>query len=351
MIKLMPISILNRFLIFCFWVFVIALFLLFPKAVNYLRPERSLTIFTWPLMLDPIYLKQFEKETGIKLYITYYDSSAALLSKLDANNGFGYDLIIADDHTAELIIQKNLVRPFDSSQLLFKESINPFLLSHYYDPQNKFTIPHYWGFYGMGFDSEYFKNQYLPHTWGLLFNPELMPAKICMTDDPRESLMIAAQYLFGTIDALKDPEKVAQIKKLLLDQKKRVEIYSIARADNLLQLKSCPVASIMSPEIQRLQKEHEMIKFLAPQEGSFLVIDLFMMLKSSKKDALIYQFLNYVYQPEVITHHTDLFGYCSPLHTTLSSGPCEQQPTQFDFFRNILTDSEINNIWIEILAS
>jgi spermidine/putrescine transport system substrate-binding protein len=345
-------SIFRRIAIIAFWASIITAFLLVPKAVNMFRQERTLTIFTWPLMLDPIYLKKFEKETGIKLYITYYDSSSALLSKLKASKGAGYDLIIADDHTAELIIQNKLVKKIDWQKIPFKDEINPFLRSRYYDPHDEYTLAHYWGFCGIGYDADYFGTNQPPQTWGLLFDPKLMPEKICMTDDPREALMITAQYLYGSIDVLKEPAKLKHIKEVLLAQKKHVEVYSNARADNLLQTKSCPVAAIMSPEVQRLQKEHHNVQFLSPQEGGFLVIDLFMLSQASTKDDLAYQFLNYLYRPEVVEHHSKLFGYCSPLlRDTLSNNFCSVSNPNYDFFRNVIPDREINNIWIEILAA
>jgi spermidine/putrescine-binding protein len=331
-----------------FWMMVLIGFLLLPKGLSFLIKKRSLTIITWPLMLDSQYLKQFEKESGISLNIVYYDSSAALLNKLQASDGFDYDLIIADDHTVQLIIEKNLVKKIDQSKLLFKDQIDQSLLSHYYDPNNLFTLPYCWTYYGIGYDSDFLTQP--KATWGLLLDPSLMPSRICMTDDPREALMIAAVYLFGSIDALKNPESLQKIKQLLREQKKRVEVYSIARADNLLQLKSCSVSAIMGNEIKRLSKEHGNIKFLMPEEGAFIVIDLFLISKASQKEDLIYQFFNYLYQEMVLDHHRNLFGYCYALKDEKQE-LCLEKPKKLDFFKNILSDTEINSFWIEIISS
>ncbi len=54
-------------------------------------------------------LKNFEKETGIKLYITYFENGPALLSKVVATKGSGYDMIIPDDHSLELLIQQEII--------------------------------------------------------------------------------------------------------------------------------------------------------------------------------------------------------------------------------------------------
>ena len=327
-----------------------------PTITRRLKHERSLTIFSWPLLLDPIYLKQFEQETGIKLYITYFENGPALLSKVAATQGSGYDIIIPDDHSLELLIQQKLVKKIDHSRLTFWQDLNPILLNMYADPANEYSIPYYWGVYGIGYDRDLFKNGPPRAKWSTLFDSKICPAtRVCMTDDPREAILLTAQYLFGSIDALKDKDAREQVKNALIKQKKQVEVYTISRSDNLLQSKSCGLAAIMSPEVARLHKEHPNITMVIPEEGSFVVIDSMAITASTKKDEMIYQFLNYLFRKEVVAHHVESFGYCSPLTTVVSLEQTEFCPLDrfksFDFFRNVISDDEINALWIEVLAA
>ena len=98
-----------------------------PTIIGYFSTEQSLTIFHLPALLDPIYLRKFEKETGIKIYLTYFENGPALLSKVAATKGRGYDLIIPDDHSLELLIQKGFVKQIDRSKLPFWDNLNPLL--------------------------------------------------------------------------------------------------------------------------------------------------------------------------------------------------------------------------------
>lgn len=350
------ISSLARLGIFAFWAMSIALFLMLPSIVKHFKSERSLTIFSWPLLLDPVYLKQFEQETGIKLYITYFENGPALLSKVAATHGRGYDIIIPDDHSLELLIQQKLVKKIDHSRLAFWNELNPILLNIYADPNNEYSIPYYWGVYGIGYDQDVFKHGSPPAKWAALFNPKTCPAgRICMTDDAREAILLTAQYLFGTIDALKNKQAREQVKNELIRQKKQVEVYTISRSDNLLQSKSCAIGAIMSPELFRLHRVHPNINMVIPEEGSFVVIDSMAIPAATQKDEMIYQFLNYLFKKEVVAHHISSFGYCSPLTALM---PEEQAPfcpvdrfKTFDFFRNVISDDEINALWIEVLAA
>ena len=353
--RMAPISWIVRFLIFCFWILVIGLFLLIPTVANHFKQEKSLTIFTWPLLIDPIYLKKFEQETGIKLYISYFDNSAALLNKMIATNGRGYDLVIPDDRSLELLIAHGLIKKIDHSKLDFWAKLNPVLLGNYADRANEYSIPYYWGVYGIGYDQNLIKGEITP-SWEILFNPTLcVNTRLCMTDEPREAIMIAAQYLFGSIEALKDKAAQEQVKQLLIAQKKYVEVYTISRSDSLLQSKSCGFAAIMSPDLWRLSREFPHIKMVIPAPSSFAIIDSFALCAATRKQDLIYTFLNYLYRPEVLTHHMQNFGFCSPLEHTFLPGQEEFCPmdrfASFEFFRNIISDDEINQIWIEVLAA
>lgn len=169
-----------------------------------------------------------------------------------------------------------------------------------------------------------------------------------MTDDPREAVMIAAQYLFGTITALNDAAARKAVRDLLIAQKKSVDVYALARADSLLQIGSCDFAVIVSPEMVRLQREHPEFAFIIPKEGAFTLIDSFAIPRTSKKDSLIYRFLNYVYTPEVLAHHAQVFGFESPIAQQNETNISEKSP---NFFRGVISDQELNELWIEVLAA
>ena len=134
--------------------------------------------------------------------------------------GSGYDIIIPDDHSLELLITKMVIKKIDKTKLILAD-INPVLLNIYADPHNEYSIPYYWGVYGIGYDQDVFKNGPPPAQWKSLFIKGACPGiRICMTDDPREAILLTAQYLFGTIDALKNKEAREQVKQAAYYSKK-----------------------------------------------------------------------------------------------------------------------------------
>ncbi len=331
-------------------------FLFIPRLLRMLPAGKSITILTWPMVLDAQYLDDFERQTGIRVYLRYFESNEELFVKLKTTQGYGYDLIMPSDYMTDLLIKEGLVKKIDTSRLTFLDTINPILLHHYYDPNNAYSIPFFWGVYGLGIDTDYFHGKMPPASWSLIFDQQIAPERIGVIDDARELILITAQYLFGTIDNLTD-EQIEQIKQTLIKQKKWVYMYTDERSGYLLASKTCPVVVTTSGDIARVMRYHDNIGFIIPKEGSFMVIDTFAMPIGSTKDDFAYQFLNYLYQPHVLKKYVDKFGFFPPTTNVVPAIAPERlaMPTQdmlesLDFFRNVLSENTLNNLWISLKA-
>ena len=58
----------------------------------------------------------------------------------------------------------------------------------------------YRGVYGIGINKNYFKYGMPSADWQMLFNASKNGYRVGMTDEAREAILLAAFYLFGTID-------------------------------------------------------------------------------------------------------------------------------------------------------
>lgn len=342
-----------RILIVGFWLGIITFFLFVPEIWRSFKQEKSLTIFTWPLILDPQYLKKFEEETGIKLYISYYEGNQELFGKIRASKGMGYDIIMPSDYTIESLVKENLIKPLDRSKLNFFNALNPHLLGNYFDKDNTYSLPYFWGIYGLGINRSLFSSPIEP-SWKYLFDSKVAPHYISMTDDPREAILMAAFYLYGNIEFAHDEEKIEAVTNLLIEQKSWVEAYSEARSEYLLTSQACAVALALSPDIYNAIPDAPELEFAIPMEGSFVFIDSIVISAATEKDDMIYQFINYLYRPEVLDHHRRKYGFCSPVYETtplISEGfcPSAQQFEKLHFFRNVIPQSLVNKIWITVM--
>ena len=96
-----------------FWAVLICAALYLPDFNFFAREKYSINIFAWGDILEPAVVAEFEKTTGIKVYLNYYSSNEELLVKIKATRGEGYDLIIPSDYTVELLAKDGLLKKID----------------------------------------------------------------------------------------------------------------------------------------------------------------------------------------------------------------------------------------------
>lgn len=346
-----------RFLIVVFWTSLIALFLFAPSIIEKFQGDthKSLNLFTWPQLIDVEYLEKFEEETGIKVHVSYYEENEEMLVKLKATGGYGYDLVVPSDYAVQWLRQEGLLKKIDKSRLHFFHQINTDLLGHYFDPENEYSVPYLYGVYGIGINKEFFNNTMPKPSWDLIFRKIFSDKKIGMVNDARFIILVAAKYLFGTIDNL-TPEQLEQIKNLLIEQKKWVEMYNELRADYMLTSRLCPAVMGLNTEIWKAMLTSDAFDFIIPDEGAFMLIDNFVIPQASKKEEDVYKLINFLYREDVLTNNLTKFAFFSTLKTmdTVQDPrrpiPTPAQMEKMDFFRHVIPQEVINEIWIAVKA-
>ena len=342
---------LMRACMILFWVVTIFGILYFSETSLFTRRAKTINIFTWGDIFDTAYINLFEKKTGINVNLSYYSTNEELLTKLKATRGVGYDLIVPSDYAVGVLRQTDLLKKLDKSKMSFYQQLNPLLLHLPFDEHNDYSVPFAWEIFGIGIDKNYFGGQVPPATWGLIFDTTAMNYRIGMVNDPLEAIQFAAHYLFGvnthTIKAL-TPEQIEQVKMLLIQQKKHVEAYVDFRPDYLLATKNCPIVVASSSYILRSMREYKNIDFIIPEEGAFITIENLAIPAVSTKEDLVYQFMNFFFEPDVINHHYDLFAFFPARLDVVPSPVSPEQFKKLSFIRPLVSEQEKNDLWIEV---
>lgn len=76
----------------------------------------TLTIYNWGDYIDEDLIKQFEKETGIKVIYETFDSNEAMLTKIE-QGGTTYDIAIPSEYMIDKMRHEDLLIPLDHSKL------------------------------------------------------------------------------------------------------------------------------------------------------------------------------------------------------------------------------------------
>lgn len=345
-----------RFFALIFWIVVIIIILQFASYFKGKFFEKSINILVWPQVLDAEFLKQFEQQKGVKINVSYFSSNEELLVKLETSHEHNYDLVMPSHYMLDILIQKGIIKPIDRNRLSFWKHIYPTLLSTYADRGNKYSIPFYWGILGLGVNTEFFKNQPIQQSWDLIFKKECIKDCVTVTHDVRELSFIAAQYLFGRVHNLTE-EEIQQIIDLLVEQKKHVGFYTEGRAEYAIAAKSCPVGVVLLNDLLKVMKQFDSIDFIIPKEGTFVVVDSFVMSAETTKDDLIYEFLNYLYTPEILSCYTEKFQFLPvvdnvqpPFSLQGRFVPNKELFKRLHFLENVFSKETLYKIWFAIHA-
>ena len=104
--------------------------------------SKELVLYTWENMFPQEVLDDFEKETGVKVVYSNFDTDETMLEKLSMAKGGDYDIVIADDYILETAIQEGLAEKLDKDSLENIGNINPLYQGQFYDPDDEYTVPY-----------------------------------------------------------------------------------------------------------------------------------------------------------------------------------------------------------------
>jgi len=139
---------------------------------------KVLNIYNWSDYIAEDTIKNFEKETGIKVRYDTYDDNEILHAKLVAGKT-GYDIVVPGSHFAKTQIEGGLLQKLDRNKLSNWGNLDKGLLEQLakLDPGNAYLVDWLWGYVTVGINVNKVKAALgdLPmpdNAWSLLFDPK-----------------------------------------------------------------------------------------------------------------------------------------------------------------------------------
>ena len=166
---------------------------------------KVLNIYNWSDYIADDTIKNFEKETGIKVNYDNYDANEVLHAKLVAGKS-GYDIVVPGSHFAKSQIAGSLLQKLDRTKLTNWGNLDKGLLEQLanVDPGNQYLVDWMWGYVTVGINTAKVKAALgdLPmpdNAWSLIFDPKyaakLKSCGINYLDSASEVLPVAMLYV------------------------------------------------------------------------------------------------------------------------------------------------------------
>ncbi len=288
---------------------------------------KVLNIYNWSDYIADDTIKNFEKETGIRVRYDNYDNNEILQAKLMAGKT-GYDIVVPSAHFAKLQIQSGLFRKLDRSLLPNWKNLDPALLEKLdtVDPGNEHLVIWLWGYVTVGINTNKVKaalgGQPLPaNPWDLIFKPEyaskLKGCGVNLLDSASEVMPVAMIYA-GKAPYSKSAKDYEAARDVLMKARPYVTRFSSSGYINDLAAGQLCVVMGYSGDIniarQRAidDKSGQDIRALIPDTGATLFFDTMAIPADAEHPKNAHLFINYILRPEVDAGLSNKVFYANP---------------------------------------
>ncbi|MFA9216214.1 MAG: polyamine ABC transporter substrate-binding protein [Sphingomonadaceae bacterium] len=291
------------------------------------QEEKVLNIYNWSDYIADDTIKNFEKETGIKVRYDLFDNNEILNSKLVAGKS-GYDIVVPTAQWARLQIDGKLLRKLDKSKLSNLANLDPQIQEKLakIDPNNEYLVDWLWGYTTVGINVAKVKAALgalpLPeNAWDLVFNPKyaskLKSCGVSFLDSPSEVLPAALIYL-GKPAYSKNAADYTEAGKLLQTIRPSITLFSSSGYINDLANGAVCVALGWSGDINFARqraidaKNGNVIEVLVPKTSAALVFDTMAIPADAPHPNNAHLWINYILRPEVHASLTNKVFYANP---------------------------------------
>ncbi len=289
--------------------------------------EKVLNIYNWSDYIADDTIKNFEKETGIKVRYDNFDSNEVLHAKLVAGKT-GYDIVVPTAHWGRLQIDGGLLRKLDKSKLPNLANMDPALQKQLakLDPNNEHLVVWLWGYTTVGINVDKVKaalgSTPMPdNAWDLIFDPKyaskLKSCGVSFLDSPSEVLPAALRYI-GKQPYSKANADYQEAGAMLKKIRPYVTLFSSSGYINDMANGSICVALGWSGDINiaaqraRDAKNGNKIEALIPKIGANLIFDTMAIPADAAHPNNAHLFINYIMRPEVHASLTNKVFYANP---------------------------------------
>ncbi|MBA5686933.1 extracellular solute-binding protein [Rugamonas apoptosis] len=291
------------------------------------QEEKVLNIYNWSDYIADDTVKNFEKETGIKVRYDLFDNNEILNSKLVAGKS-GYDIVVPTAQWAKLQIDAHLLRKLDKSKLSNLGNLDPAIQAKLskIDPNNDYLVDWLWGYTTVGINVNKVKaalgGMPMPdNAWELIFNPKyaakLKSCGVSFLDSPSEVLPAALIYLGKPAYSASAADYDAA-GKMLQAIRPYVTLFSSSGYINDMANGAVCVALGWSGDINIARqraidaKNGNVIEVLVPKTSAALVFDTMAIPADAPHPNNAHLWINYILRGQVHASLTNKVFYANP---------------------------------------
>lgn len=275
-----------------------------------LSAQQIVNVYNWTGYMPASVLKEFTRQTGIKVNASYFDGNETLFAKLaNSDNNSGYDVVVPSADYVTRMRNAGMLQPLDHSRLPNMKYLIPGLLNKPFDPHNQYSLPYFWGMTGIIVNRRYFPHLQL-NTWNDLWNPKLNN-EILMLNSATEPFEIALKVL-GYPANSKNPAQIKAAYHKLIQLLPNIKVFNITAPQTIIGNGDVSIGVVYNGDAYPMMQVNSDLQFIFPRDGAFAWIDNITIPKNAPHLANAYKFINFIMQPKIAAQLAVSAGYSSP---------------------------------------
>lgn len=285
----------------------------------------EIRVYNWSDYIDEEILKEFTKETGIKVVYDTFDTNELLETKL-LTGSTGYDVVVPTATFLNRQIKAGVFQKLDKAKLPNIKNLWPEIQERVarYDPGNEYAVTYMWGTTGIGYNVAKIK-EVLPNapvnSWGLIYDPAnaaaLAKCGIMVLDSAEDLLPSVMNYIgisppdfLKVEDIQKAGEHMGKLRKSI--KKFHSDEWKNALADGDI----CAAVGYSGDVLQVAGRAEEAgkgveIQYVIPKEGAQLWFDMLAIPADAPNPDGAHKFIDFLMRPEIAAKATNFVQYAN----------------------------------------
>jgi len=283
--------------------------------------KKTLKVFSPGVYIDPEVIRMFEEEFDCKVIFDEFESNEQMYTKL--LSGETYDILVPSDYMVERLFEEGKLQEIDFSKIENYEGLIEGLKGLPSDPNNKYSVPYFWGTVGLLYNTTTVDYADLENEgWGILLNTKYK-GRTFMYDSERDAFMIALKALGYSANTEDEAEIEAAYQWLLIQKQTMNTAYVTDESIDAMIQGIKDIAVMYSGDSAYIMTENEDLAFYMPTEGTNLWVDSMVIMKDAENVDLAHEWINYMLDPEIAAMNSSYVGYTSIIQSVYDemSGP------------------------------
>lgn len=258
--------------------------------------KQVVNVYAWGGEIPQSAITQFEKETGIKVNFSTYDSNETLFAKLSASKKPTYDVIEPSSYYLDRMRRLGMLKKLTKVNLPNYKNLNQFFLKPSYDPTGEYSIPWFWGITGFFYNDKYYDGKPLQN-WQDLWQP-LFKDRLVVLDDPRDTFSMALISL-GYSANDDNPKHIEQAYQALRKLMPNIKLFTSDTIREVIIDEDAIAGMVWNGDLSAAQQENQHLHFVYPQQGFIIWVDCFAIPKNAPHPENALKFINFMMRADV----------------------------------------------------